>query len=351
MGPSTAGGVRLQLMASTLDNRGQDSLPQLNRADQLAALGIPMVPSKPQSGERMMVKRGIIFGPMLMLGFGFLMGLNLSAEALSAEEPVTISKSEEYFPDTVGSRWTYRGQINEGPLQTVELKFFTNVSTVTGSKTMNGVAVTVFHDTNPGNHGPSDSYYRRDAVGIVYYGSEPGTPLEKHITPYQIFRFPLRIPSSFQQFDRIGVDFGSDMDRDRTDEKVDTQGWSNVIGRETITVPAGTFQDAIKVEARMNMKIHLSGSRRTVSGVDVMTAWFAKNVGLVKYTERQELSAIKEDRGVVTEITEELEEYDVKPAKASLSRFESPAKGVLADHSGDHELGQVVFPARFRPDP
>lgn len=288
---------------------------------------------------------------VLTMGLCLLLGLHPWSVALGAEEPVTISKSEEYFPDTAGSRWTYRGQINEGPLQTIELKFFTNVSTVSGTKAIKGVTVTVFHDTNPGNHGPADSFYRRDAVGIVYYGSEPGTPLEKHITPYQIFRFPLRIPSSFQQFDRMGVDFGSDMDRDQTDERVDTQGWSKVIGRETITVPAGTFQDAIKVEARMNMKIHLSGSRRTVSGIDVMTAWFAKGVGLVKYSERQELSALKEDRGVVTEITEELEEYDIKPAKASLSRLESPAKGVLADHSVDHELSQIVFPARFRSYP
>jgi len=232
-----------------------------------------------------------------------------------AEESFTIAKSEEYFPDTVGSRWTYRGQITEGPLQTIERKFFENVSTVSGSKTINGVVVTVFHDTNPGNHGASDSFYRRDAVGIVYYGSEPGTPLETQITPYQIFRFPLKVPSSFQQFDRTGLDFGSDMDRDGTDETVDTQGWSKVISRETITVPAGTFQEAIKVEARMNMRIHLSGSKHTVSGIDVMTAWFAKGVGLVKYAERQELSAIKEDRGVVTEITEELEEYEIKSAK------------------------------------
>lgn len=288
---------------------------------------------------------------VLSVGACLLLGLLAWSVVLAAEEPVTISKSEEYFPDTVGSRWTYRGQINEGPLQTIELKFFTNVSTVSGTQTIKGIVVTVFHDTNPGNHGPSDSFYRRDPVGIIYYGSEPGTPLEKQIIPYQIFRFPLRVPSSFQQFDRTGVDFGTDMDRDGTDEKSDVQGWSKVIGRETITVPAGTFQDAIKVEARMNMKIHLSGSRRTVSGIDVMTAWFAKGVGLVKYSERQELSAVKEDRGVVTEITEELEEYDIKAAKASLSRFESPAKGVLADDSRDHELSQIVFPARLRTYP
>lgn len=298
-----------------------------------------------------MIKLKIDRRPALTVGACLLLGLHPGTGTLASDEPITISKSEEYFPDTVGSRWSYRGQINEGPLQSIELKFFTNVSTVSGNKTMNGVTVTVFHDTNPGDHGPSDSFYRRDAVGIVYYGSEPGTPLEKQITPYQIFRFPLRIPSSFQQFDRMGIDFGSDMDRDQTDEKVDTQGWSKVVGRETITVPAGTFQDAIKVEARMNMKIHLSGSRRTVSGIDVMTAWFAKGVGLVKYSERQELSAIKEDRGVITEITEELEDYDIKAAKASLGRFESPAKGVLADDSGGHELGQVIFPARFRTYP
>ncbi|HMS83165.1 MAG TPA: hypothetical protein PKD12_05915 [Nitrospira sp.] len=253
---------------------------------------------------------------VLRVGACVLLGLAAWSGVCGAEEPVTISKSEEYFPDTVGSRWTYRGQINEGPLQTIERKFFENVSTVSGSKTINGVAVTVFHDTNPGNHGASDSFYRRDVVGIVYYGSEPGTPLEKQITPYQIFRFPLKVPSSFQQFDRTGLDFGSDIDRDGTDETVDTQGWSKVIGRETITVSGGTFQDAVKVEARMNMHIHLSGSTHTVSGIDVMTAWFAKGVGLVKYAERQELSAVKEDRGVVTEITEELEEYDIKSAKA-----------------------------------
>lgn len=252
---------------------------------------------------------------VLSVGTCLLLGLLAWSGMCGAEESFTIAKSEEYFPDTVGSRWTYRGQITEGPLQTIERKFFENVSTVSGSKTINGVVVTVFHDTNPGNHGASDSFYRRDAVGIVYYGSEPGTPLETQITPYQIFRFPLKVPSSFQQFDRTGLDFGSDMDRDGTDETVDTQGWSKVISRETITVPAGTFQEAIKVEARMNMRIHLSGSKHTVSGIDVMTAWFAKGVGLVKYAERQELSAIKEDRGVVTEITEELEEYEIKSAK------------------------------------
>jgi hypothetical protein len=273
------------------------------------------------------------------------LSLSLWGAVVAAEETVTLSQSADYFPDTVGSHWTYRGQIMEGPLQTIDNKFFSNVSTVMGTKTMKGVTVTVFHDTNPGNHGPSDSFYRRDVVGIVYYGSDPGTPLEKQITPYQIVRFPVTVPSSFQQFDRVGVDFGTDMDRDGTDEKVDVRGWTSVIGRESVVVPAGTFDETLKVEARMTMRIHLSSGNRTAMGTDVMTAWFAKGVGLVKYSERQELSAAKEDRGMVTEVMEELEEYEVKGPKESLSRLESPSEGVLANHTRDHKLGQIIFPA------
>ncbi len=65
----------------------------------------------------------------------------------------------------------------------------------------------------------------------------------------------------------------------------------------------------------MTMTIHLSSGDKPARGTDVMTAWFAKGVGLVKYFERQELSASKEDRGLVTEITEELEEFTPGPAR------------------------------------
>lgn len=316
----------------------------------LAAIGTPMVPSSTFKSWRRFVTMQPTTTKMFLLA-SVLVAVGLGAATLSAEESVTIASSADYFPDTLGSRWTYRGQMSEGPLQTIENKFFTNVSTVTGTKTIKGVAVTVFHDTNPGNHGPSDSYYRRDSVGIVYYGADPGTPLEKQITPYQIFRFPLKVPTSFQQFDRTGLDFGMDLDRDGTDEKTDVKGWSTVLSRETVTVPAGTFAEAIKVEARMTMRIHLSASRRTIAGLDIMTAWFAKGVGLVKYSERQEMGAVKEDRGVVVELSEELEECEIKPAKGSVSGLESPSEGILADHAGDHELNQVVLAAGLRAHP
>ena len=265
----------------------------------------------------------------------------------ATEDLPVVVQSEDYFPDDIGNKWTYRGQITEGPLQTIDHKFFTNVSSVTGTKTINGLKVTVFHDTNPGNHGDSDSFYRRDVVGIVYHGSEPGTPLEKQLVPYQIVRFPVKIGTTFSQFDRKDLDFGTDMDQDGVNEKVDAQGDSTVVGQESITVPAGTFKDAMKVEARMQMRIHLSGAKKTALGTDVMTAWFAKGVGLVKYVERQELSPLQ-DRGVVTEIMEELESYEVKLPQASLERGEPATESLLADDPRHHKLREILFTSRLR---
>lgn len=287
----------------------------------------------------------------LRVGLGALMAVSLATPlpARGAPAIVTVAKADQYFPDTPGSRWRYRGQVIEGALQKIATQAFVNVSTVKGTESIKGVTVKVFHDTNPGNHGPSDSYYRRDAAGIVYYGSEPGTPLEKQLIPYQIVRFPLEWPSTFQQFDRKGVNFGSDLDGDEKPEQSDVQASVTVVGTETVVVPAGTYQDAVRIEARMTLRIHLSGSSQTAVGTDTMTAWFARGVGLVKYVEHQEIPRLKTDRGLVTEITEELEEVQVKTDTALHRRCEPSADGVFADHTGHHELGQVVLAAGLRP--
>ncbi len=262
----------------------------------------------------------------------------------------TIVNGEDYFPDTQGSRWWYRGVVVEGTLQKIASSEFSNESTVKGTQTIEGVTVKVYHDTNPGNHGPSDSYYRKDAAGIVYYGSDPGTELERAIVPYQIVRFPLQVPSSFEQFDRKNLNFGSDLDGDHQNERADVSATVTVAGQETVTVPAGTYPDAVRIEARMTMKITLTNLDRTVVGTDVMTAWFAKGVGLVKYVERQEIPPLRTDKGFVSEITEELEKVEISAQAASVRRCESLAKRVFADHLGDHELGQIFMPAGLGAD-
>ena len=239
-----------------------------------------------------------------------LLGLGLSAQAYAADSsPVAMNNVHEYFPDQVGNEWVYRGRMIEGGMVQIAEKDteFTNVSKVIGEETIDGVEVTVFHDTNPGNQGPSDSYYRRDAAGIRYYGSKPGTTLERQLVPYQIVRFPLEMPSSFEQFNRQGLELGMDIDRDGESEKVDIVAISSAQGQETVSVPAGTYPNAIRLEAKMTMYVHLSESGKTIRGTDTMTVWFARGVGLLKYVERQTIPSFRSENERVVEVTEVLE--------------------------------------------
>lgn len=233
---------------------------------------------------------------------------------------VLIKEVAAYFPDQKGNEWVYRGTMLEGGMVQIAEGRFTNVSKVIGTESVDGVVVTVFHDTNPGDQGPSDSYYRRDVAGIRYYGSKPGTTLERQLVPYQIVRFPLEIPSSFEQLNRRGLDLGMDLDRDGETEKVDVLAVVTVQGRESVTVPAGTYSEAIKLQAHMTMDVHLSEGGSTIQGTDVMTAWFAKGVGLLKYVERQTIPSPRGQNERMVEVIEELEKFTPSSELALLSR-------------------------------
>lgn len=239
-----------------------------------------------------------------------------SSQAVAAE-PTLVSQSAEFFPDAVGNRWAYTGRVTSEPIQQIATKRFQNVSTVMGTETREGVEVTVFHDTNPGDHGAQDSFYRRDAVGIVYYGSRPGTDLERQVVPYQIVRFPIMIPSSFQQFDRKDLDFGADLDGDGVNERADLAATVTIERLEDLTVPAGTYEQVLRIQANMTIQIHLTKLGRVATGTDDMTAWFARGVGLIKYVERQHLPGIRTDQDRTTEITEELTEVSLNGQVAS----------------------------------
>jgi len=83
-------------------------------------------------------------------------------------------------------------------------------------------------------------------------------------------------------------------------------------------VPAGTYPEAIKLEARMTMDVRLSESGVTIKGTDVMTAWFAKGVGLVKYVERQTIPSPRNQDERMVEVIEELEKFVPASEQTSL---------------------------------
>ena len=288
-----------------------------------------------------------LFTSFIFVGVLFLLVFPIHSDGLAQAPPEVVSAVDEYFPDQQGNEWRYRGRMVEGGLVQIAEKQFSNVSTVIGEEVREGITMTVFHDTNPGDQGPQKSYYRRDAAGIRYYGSKPGTNLEKQLVPYQIIRFPIEIPSSFQQLDRKDLDLGLDLDRDGRTERVDVRAVVSVVGKEDITVPLGTFSQSIRLEARMTMDVHLTHLQETVRGTDTMTAWFGRGVGLLKYVERQTIPSLASGEDKVIELIEELEEATIKDQMASLGGGKPSAQRVLGDNSFHHELLQIPWPARL----
>ena len=277
--------------------------------------------------------------------------MSWSSHGFGQVTPIVLHDAGVYFPDQTGNEWTYQGRITEGVVNQIEDKTFVNVSTVTGREKKDGVMVTVFHDTNPGDQGPIDSYYLRDAAGIRYYGSKPGTILEQQLIPYQIVRFPLEMPSSFHQLDRKTLNLGLDLDRDGQAETVDIRATVSLDGQESVTVPSGTYEKAIRMDAYMKLLVRLSGDGTRISGFDTMTLWLVKGVGLVKYIERQMIPMVGAGKDRLIEITEELEEARLQGGTVLLSRRKPSTYGVLASQPLNHELLQIPVPSSLGAHP
>src|SRR5207245_4892782 len=74
--------------------------------------------------------------------------------------------------------------------QAAEVTFSNEVSAI-GTTNIKGETVKIFRETNQGNKGPTDGFFRRDKTGITYYGSQPTTPFEQQLIPYRVLAYPL----------------------------------------------------------------------------------------------------------------------------------------------------------------
>lgn len=228
---------------------------------------------------------------------GLLVG---TAASLNAAPPV--KDAGRYFPDEVGMRWTYEGTIEE---KIQQIATFTNITTVKGFKQKDGVNVIVFTESNEGNQGPSQSYFSRNADSIVYHGGEPTTAFEEKLVPYLVMKFPLHVGESFVQVEKKAVPFGRDLDQDGIEELAEVKAEVTVAGFETVSVPAGVFKDAFKLNGFMSIKFTLSSNNTVVELTDKTTTWFALDVGMVKSIETvafPEIGPIPKTSSVIKEV-------------------------------------------------
>jgi len=252
----------------------------------------------------------------------FIIGLVVSAVCVlpsagldaAGNNPVLkeIQNTEEYFPDEIGSVWLYRGRTHTDTIERLGEVTFSNEVSAIGTTNIKGETVKIFRETNQANKGPTDGFFRRDKTGITYYGSQPTTPFEQQLVPYRVLAFPLVMNGTFRQLEKRAVDMQVDLDGDGRHERADVVADVRVVAHMPVTVPAGTFDDAVQIDAAMTIVISLTKDRRVITSRDRITSWFARGVGLVKYVEEIEAPPVLETRGEVTYVSEELESYALK---------------------------------------
>jgi hypothetical protein len=193
-----------------------------------------------------------------------------------------------FFPYADGNLWEYK-TTSSGTGQPTQT--FSNTLTVAGKTIIGSVETSVFHQSNPENDGrPQNSFALKDASGITLYGNDDGSdPVTPQVVPYQPIHFPLPFGSSYVSLSRKRVII-SGVPVDFTEE-------SRVVGTENVSVLAGSFPNAVKLE-RTQTFLQSGTDIPIVTGKE--TTWLAGNTGEIKR------SLVVQGAGQTTTETEEL---------------------------------------------
>lgn len=248
-----------------------------------------------------------------------------------------------YYSFTQGNVWRFQGT-KSGTGQP-----FVNTAMITGTKAVGGVTATVFTETNPDGAGKEEEDYRlKDNRGITNHGNNDATDLlTPQLIPFRTVRFPLQQGATFESVNKKGVNFG-DLDGDGRNETGDVLAQVTVATFETVIVPAGTFANSAKTEARITGTVTQSSNGAKVTVTETQTDWLAPGVGPVK---RQSQTS---GQGISETVTEELVKFIPAFRFTSVSAARDHSCALMPDGTaycwgggGDGQLGNGIN--RFTP--
>jgi len=216
------------------------------------------------------------------------------------DEPIVAN----YFPLSVGSNWTYR--LEDGSESTVS---------ITEKREISGNTYYNFKGKPVGNvAGAPDSLYRVTSEGMKIYAGEFNdffarslveTFKEEDVEIEELeikssptdellwLKFPLEVGGKWNLV-RINISFKMVYKEENisVDFNLVVTMKASVVGSETITTPAGTFNNAIKV----TYEFSITGTFEMTDSLE--TIWFAEGVGVIQSEDEDGL--------------EQLVRYDIK---------------------------------------
>lgn len=227
----------------------------------------------------------------------------LAAAAANGQTTQGTGDIGTFFPFEQNTFWRYQGISSAGT------SYETNVLiSGQGLAPNSRVNSTIFSETNDeGENRPEKSYHVKEVTGITSYGNDdPNDNVSRQLTPYQAVHFPLTAGTTTLLVERSDLEWSRDEDGDGRDETFSLKLSQTVFGIESITVPAGTFPNSLRMESKAVFLVSLTrGGSGTVTQTN--TVWLVPGIGRVK----EIVEGRVEDGPVIASLTEELLSYVV----------------------------------------
>lgn len=170
----------------------------------------------------------------------------------------SATSPSEYYPLATGNRWVADDGSDE---------------TVTGQATVAGQRWWVVSGAD------GDGYLQSDSAGVRFY-----TPADGNLPAFTstLLRAPVVVGDRYNVSRVQGTTF--DVDNNGVNDDFDVRLDAEVVGRETVSTPAGTFTEVLRVRVTTlgDYVLRPSGTRQTYA-TGSADYWYAPGVGPVKY--------------------------------------------------------------------
>jgi methionine-rich copper-binding protein CopC len=220
--------------------------------------------------------------------------------------------TNDYWPVQVGNRWVYRYADGTAERQDV-----------TATETVDGQTAWVVVTTGLNGQGTEQTRYRMSGTGIVEL-ADASDPFSRALGAFELLRLPAAVGSSFVQVNKV-LDGVVDVDNDGRADPLTMNSTATVIDRGPITVAAGTFNDVLHMQYRVQQSATGSRSGQVVQVDVVADEWYAAGIGPVR------LRVVTSTGGREEATSNELEAYRVgavvSDSRAPLVTSRSPAAG------------------------
>ncbi|MBL8330880.1 MAG: VCBS repeat-containing protein [Rubrivivax sp.] len=194
----------------------------------------------------------------------------------AATPPGSGGNQADYFPLSVGNRWSYS---SEGS----STHYRVTASSVSGARNVITLASLDADER-------STLVYERSGSEIIAVPQPADGALAMALGPMTMLKLPLVAGSSYTAADRTLAAF-EDLDGDNRADDVSVKVEVRVLGFQSLTTPAGAFEQVAEVRTSFTLSLRLTSTGRTVTSTSTQDDYYAPDIGLVRSVEHASVAA------------------------------------------------------------